>query len=542
MPQRINRLRIHPAAIIAILLVLGGSIVAAFLTSSGEGGTLLADLPLEATEIFEGVDEVIRTRLVGDSTSIAHLKSEQVVLHPNVSPFYAARMYAPAWPDSTARDTLLSQLQALADVGLNPDDYYVTSLSRERGSMSADSIDSLADIDLLLTDAVFKVADDLSGPRVNVDSLYGSNWFASSRSLRADTLLSMALASENPVEQVARVIDQLQPQHPDYRALRAMVAHQRALVERPDWPNILPGREIAPGDTSALVPVLRERIRLEGVSLDHPANAAERFYDAELASAVRAFQAGQNLEPDGVINQPTREALNKRPIGEIIPLLTLNLERWRWLPDDLGDLHVLANIPAFQLMVRERNGEQHAEIFRMNTVVGKRSWETPVFSDTMTQIVFSPTWTIPASIQMESYGRVRPGGMVRDPGPGNPMGRVKFLFPNDHAIYIHDTPSRWAFSQDFRAYSHGCLRAHEPQRLAEELLTRSNEWTVEDVAAKFDGPWRLQVVELDRPIPVHLVYFTAWVDESGQLQTYADVYGHDAKLAAALGIELPPRS
>ncbi|MCH8030820.1 MAG: L,D-transpeptidase family protein, partial [Bacteroidetes bacterium] len=354
----------------------------------------------------------------------------------------------------------------------------------------------MADQDLLLTHAVFALADDLSGPRVDVDELYGSNWFATHRTLRADTLLAAALADPYPAAAVAQAIELLHPQHPGYRALRTMVAHQRSLVEREDWPTILPGRAIAPGDTSALVPALRDRMRLEGLTLPHPAGPAQMVYDDVLAGAVRTFQAGHGFEADGVISQVTREALNTRPTGDVIPLLTLNLERWRWLPQDLGDFHVLVNIPSFDLAVRERNGDTYTEHLRMNTIVGKRAWETPVFSDTMTLVVFNPTWTIPASIQMESYGRVDPRGMVRDPGPGNPMGRVKFIFPNDHAIYIHDTPSRWAFNQNRRAYSHGCIRAHEAGRLAEEILTRTNGWTVEDVEAKFNGPWRLQNVEL----------------------------------------------
>ena len=546
MPQRAKHLRIHPAAIAVILLALGGSVVAVYVASGTNNLPWANELPWAETDPFEGLDEVIRTQLVDDSTGYALLNGERIALHPQVAPFYQARAYAPAWTDSTARDTLVTLLHATADVGLDPEDYHATALQRSGGTTPADStgslsIGSLADQDLLLTHAVFALADDLSGPRVDVDELYGSNWFATRRSLRADTLLAAALADSSQATAVAQAIERLHPQHPGYRALRAMVAYQRSLVEREYWPTILPGRAIAPGDTSALVPALRDRMQLEGLVLPHPAGPSQMVYDEALAEAVKTFQTSHGLDADGVITRPTREALNTRPTGDIIPLLTLNLERWRWLPEDFGDLHVLINIPSYELAVRERDGDAYTERLRMNTVVGKRAWETPVFSDTMTLVVFNPAWTIPASIQMESYGRVNPRGMVRDPGPSNPMGRVKFIFPNDHAIYIHDTPSRWAFSQNRRAYSHGCIRAHEADRLAEEILTRTNAWTVEDVEAKFSGPWRLQDVELDKPVPVHLVYFTAWVGKNGQLQTYNDVYGHDAKLAEALGIELGAR-
>ncbi len=543
MPQREKRLRIHPAAVAIILLAMVGAAVGAYL-AAGSGELPWPDELPWAAEVdpFEGLDEAIRTRLIADSTAHAVLRDERIALHPSVAPFYAARAYAPAWTDSTARDTLVSLLLATADVGLDPEDYHAMLLRRRAGTMLADSVGSLVDQDLLLTNAVFSLADDLSGPRVDVNALYGSGWFATRRNLRTDTLLTNALADSSQSDAVARAIERLHPQHPAYRALRSMVARQRALVARESWPTILVGRALAPGDTSAQVPVLRERMQLEGIALSGPVESMPSLYDTALAESVKNFQASHGLEPDGVISAATREALNTRPTGEVIPLLLLNLERWRWLPDDFGDFHVLVNIPSFELAVLERNGDAYAERFRMITVVGNPAWQTPVFSDTMTQIVFNPTWTIPASIQMESYGRVRPGGMVREPGPGNAMGRVKFLFPNNHAIYIHDTPSRWAFSQNRRAYSHGCIRAHEPDGLAREILTRTNAWSVDDVAAKFSGPWTLENVDLESPVPVHLVYFTAWVDESGQLQTYSDVYGHDAKLAEALGIELGART
>jgi len=542
MPQRTKRLRIHPAVIAMFLLVLGGSGVTACLNPGTENPPRADGLSGADLDRYVGLDEVIRSQLVGDSTGYALLDGEQIALHPKVAPFYSAREYAPAWTDSAARDTLVTLLRATADAGLDPENYYTTALQRTRGMAAADSIVSLADQDLLLTHAVFALADDLSGPRVDVDELYGSDWFATHRSLRADTLLAAALADSSQAAAVAQAIERLHPQHPGYRALRTMVAHQRSLVEREDWPTILPGRAIVPGDTSALVPALRERMRLEGPSLPHPAQPVRMLYDEALARAVRAFQASQGLDADGMITKQTRDALNTRPTGDIISLLTLNLERWRWLPEDLGDFHVLVNIPSFDLTVRVRNGDAYTERFRTDTVVGKHAWETPVFSDSMTQIVFNPTWTIPASIQMESYGKVDSVAVVRAPGPGNAMGRVKFRFPNNLGIYIHDTPSRWAFNQSRRAYSHGCIRAREPDGLAREILTRTNAWTAEDVEAKFGGPWRLQNVELDTPVPVHLVYFTAWVGENGQLHTYGDVYGHDAKLAEALGIELRARS
>ena len=161
-------------------------------------------------------------------------------------------------------------------------------------------------------------------------------------------------------------------------------------------------------------------------------------------------------------------------------------------------------------------------------------------SDTMEQIVFNPTWTIPASIQREMYGSYQ-GRMVRQPGPGNPMGRAKFLFPNEYAIYIHDTNARSGFRRTVRTLSHGCVRAHHPDSLALAILERTNGWDAAQVEDIFRGPWRLRPVDLDTPVPVHLVYFTAAATPDGGVTLYEDIYDRDRPLADALGLVLPDR-
>lgn len=222
--------------------------------------------------------------------------------------------------------------------------------------------------------------------------------------------------------------------------------------------------------------------------------------------------------------------------AEDLDLLRLNLERWRWMPDSLGDFHVLVNIPAYRLTVRERVGDAWREVSSMRVVVGKQGWSTTVMTDTIEQVVFNPTWTIPPSIQREQYGAYR-GRMVRPPGPGNPLGRAKFLFPNEYAIYIHDTPTRWPFAREGRAYSHGCIRAQHPDSLAMAIMAYANGWAPEEVTAIWNGPWRLRPVALEKPVPVHLAYFTAWADADGVVTQYEDVYGRDAPLATALGLQ-----
>ena len=530
-----NRLRLHPAAVLALLLFASGGAAVTFISDRDE------EVPADSEQwsAWETVDDIIATSLLGDSVQVVHLHDEAIELHQGVAAFYEARNFSPAWREPAVRDTLTHALRDLWTVGLDPDRYFATTLTdMARNTMpnleGADT--TLAELDLLLTHAAFTLADDVSRPQVDVADLYGSRWFAHERPHDVAGELQAALSSSATADSVAVAMERLHPTHPDFLALRAAYIRHREMLEMKDWPIILPGRTLVPGDTSALVPTLRYRMSLEGFFLPEPDSTEQNVYNEALVAAVVAFQESKDLEADSTVGQPTRAALNMRPEDQSA-LFRLNLERWRWLPEDFGDFHVITNIPAFELAVRKRDGDGFAELLRMSTVVGKHNWETPVFSDTMTQVIFNPTWTIPRSIQMESYGEYR-GLVVQQPGPSNPMRRVKFRFPNDLGIYIHDTNSQWPFGQERRAYSHGCIRAAAPQELAETILAETNAWIPEQVGDIFGGPWIQQPVEMEAPVPVHIVYFTAWVNPDGHLSLYDDVYGYDRSLAAAMGIAL----
>jgi murein L,D-transpeptidase YcbB/YkuD len=409
------------------------------------------------------VAEAIAARLAADSAAAAH-GGTGPSLHPAVAPFYAARLYAPAWEDPAARDTLVYLLGDVAADGLDPEAFdpgAYAALSAAVPPEGRDGEGLLAERDLRFTDLFLRLGAALSSPTVAPDSLYRRSQWRPVPKPPTDlpTALARAVADPVPAEGVARTLEALRPQDPQYRALRAAYA--------------------------------------------------------------RALRDGDDALAD---------------------LLRLNLERWRWLPDRLGDFHVLVNLPAYELTLREREpapvdagGDGYRDALRMRVVIGKRGWSTTVMTDTMTQVVFNPTWSIPPSIQRESYGYYR-GQMVRPPGPGNPLGRAKFLFPNEYAIYLHDTPSRWPFERDARAYSHGCVRLHRPDSLAMAIMRHANGWADEEITEIWRGPWRHRPVDLERPVPVHLVYFTAWAEPDGRVTRYDDVYGRDPALAAALGL------
>jgi murein L,D-transpeptidase YcbB/YkuD len=276
--------------------------------------------------------------------------------------------------------------------------------------------------------------------------------------------------------------------------------------------------------------------------------------------AIRSFQSHHGLSPSGRLDRATVAAMNV-PLAERIRQVQINLERWRWMPDDLGERHVRVNIPEFHLKVIE---DQRA-VLDIRAIVGRAGDETPVFSAQMAAVVFSPYWNIPETIATdETLPEIAndPGFLARNnievvrvsngspevvdpetidwtdseelerlsfrqrPGQGNALGLVKFLFPNPYNVYVHDTPADHLFTRVGRTFSHGCIRIEQPIALARYVLRDQSRWTPEAIQeAKNAGTEK--VVKLTAPIPIHLTYFTAWTDEKGGLNFRDDVYGYD---------------
>ncbi|HKI06457.1 MAG TPA: L,D-transpeptidase family protein, partial [Thermoanaerobaculia bacterium] len=263
-----------------------------------------------------------------------------------------------------------------------------------------------------------------------------------------------------------------------------------------------------------------------------------------LQAAVRTFQERNGLDADGAVGPGTLEALNV-PAADRVRQIEINLDRWRWLPSDLGERHVMVNIAGFALDVIEAG----KPALSMRIVAGKPTSRTPMFTGTMTHLVLNPYWNVPAGILKKEIRprlarepgylakqnmEMLPGGRVRQrPGPNNALGKVKFLFPNRFDVYLHDTPSRSLFSRSQRTFSHGCIRVEKPLELAEYLLKEDPAWTpakIQKALAKGSESW----VKIPNPLPVHLAYWTAWVDDAGVTQFRKDVYGRDKPLLDSL--------
>jgi murein L,D-transpeptidase YcbB/YkuD len=310
---------------------------------------------------------------------------------------------------------------------------------------------------------------------------------------------------------------------------------------------------LKPGDRNPRVAALRARLEASGdLPPAAPAAADRDLFDPPLQDGLRKVQNRHGLDADGTAGKGTLAALAV-PAERRVRQIEINLDRWRWLPRDLGERYIVVNIAGFQLDLVEGG----APALSMRVVAGKPTSRTPMFSGMMTNIVLNPYWNPPPGIvkkeilphiardsgyaEREGFEVVSTGSRVevrQRPGPKNALGKVKFLFPNRFDVYLHDTPSRSLFSRTVRSFSHGCIRLEKPLELAEYLLKDDPAWTPKRIAAAL-AKGREQWVGVPRPLPVHLVYWTAWVGGAGTVQFRDDLYGRDKPLLEILGKDEP---
>jgi murein L,D-transpeptidase YcbB/YkuD len=462
---------------------------------------------------------------------------------------------------------VMAEIAEADGYGLRASDYALPD-SETFNASDPKANDWLADSELKVSDAVLDYAKDARGGRI--------------QPVRLSKNLDPSLALPDPSEVLASIairsdpaayLRSFQPDQPQFEALRQKLLELRggkveevkpAVVTIPDGPVLKFGME------HEQVASLRKR-------LDLPAGSNEKKFDEAVLEAVRQFQAANGGVADGMVGSGTRRLLNggqqqQEPMATParIRQILVNMERWRWLPHDLGPFYVTVNIPEFTLRVVEEGNPIHTA----RVVVGKSDKQTPVINDEMEEIVFNPYWNVPNSIKNEEiapffgqggffggwdtsvlkrhnlrlkYGSriidpdtvdwsrydLRNFDLVQPPGPGNVLGKVKFVFPNKHDVYMHDTTQKHLFANAVRAESHGCMRVQNPDLLAKVILQRAKGWSAARVDSTFDAGDDNHV-GLDQKVPVYITYFTLRVNDDGSISTFRDLYGHDSRMASAL--------
>jgi murein L,D-transpeptidase YcbB/YkuD len=456
--------------------------------------------------------------------------------------FYSARIYAPLWETAGAANdrakAAIAYLGTVDSEGLDPAEYAVPNFK------NATSPDQLAEADLRMTATLLTYARHAQNGRINPSRVVPEVAYTGDPLDPAD-----ALAKLSDSKDIAATLADFNPSNPHYRALKAKLVELRGgkngagAIRIPSGPVLKLGKSEL---HDARVPALREKLGLAAKN--------DEVYDRALADAVAAFQKEHELRGNGELTTATVDALNgpRRDHAHEVDIIIANMERWRWLSHDLGKAYSMLNIPDYTLQVYK----DQAVIWKTRVVVGKPSKPTPLLTETMKFITINPTWNVPPSIVYHEYLPVMaqdPTALARyglhvsynrdgsvhisqPPGDRNALGRIRFNFPNKFLVYQHDTPDKNLFALAKRAFSHGCQRVQDPVKYAEvmtSLGTTDTSYTQDRIRHMIASGAETDI-KFTTPIPVHITYQTAFVDDAGKLQFREDVYGRDATLIAAL--------
>ena len=486
--------------------------------------------------------------------------------------FYQRRDFTPAWIDDGSpkpqMDALIRAIHTADREGLDPELYSASLLDQRKQESSRGFLTKrgfnpteAVSMDVWLTWLYMKFASDLAD---GVSDLAHADptWQIDVTSFDPLAELERALRDNR----VAESLFELTPTDPEYRALQRVLDDYRGAATRGGWPKVPANLRLKPGQSSPTTGVLAKRLAASGDYAGNPiAEGRSAVYGSDLQEAVKRFQRRHGLSDDGVVTPVVAAEMNV-PIEARIRQIELNMERWRWLPRDLGARHIVVNIPEMRLNVWDHGSTS----LSMRVVVGKPDTQTPIFNDKMTYLVFAPVWNIPSDIaeketlpaalrdpgfmdrmNMEvvdaSGTRVDPASIDlgspdkyrfrQRPGTSNALGLVKFMFPNQFNVYLHDTPADSLFARASRSFSHGCVRLEQPEKLAQYVLRDQPEWTAERISeAMHAGEER--IVKLKEAIPVYLGYWTVSVTPDRLVQFRKDIYGIDGRQSATLAERL----
>ncbi|MFC2075774.1 murein L,D-transpeptidase [candidate division KSB1 bacterium] len=534
--------------------------------------SLICSGAAQGRDISDQVREYLRDHIEAAGYPLRINVAEEIIHSASeLTRFYEKRTFRPAWIQADGPspnvELLMKALREAYREGLNPDDYHLTKivllhkLAREH-KKQRNRLHPLilTDLELLLTDAFLFYGTHLLAGKVDPEEI-DTEWFANRRSANLVLILESAVKAN----QIGSVLASLKPRQPGYRRLKEALEFCRKMESEGGWPEVPPGPNLSRGARGRRVEALYARLRasndIKGMTGDDPNN-----FDDRLDKAIRHFQRRHGLGVDGIFGPLTRAAMNV-PMRQRIHQIETNLDRWRWLPDDLGERYIIINIASFRLNLVEKG----RIVMTMRAVVGTDYRRTPVFSSEINYLVFNPYWNVPEKLAVEDLlpaivndpgylakrgirvlrgwaeEQLDPSGidwpgvtaenisfrLRQNPGPLNPLGKVKFVFPNKFGIYLHDTPSHIQFQKTERTFSSGCIRIEDPLRLAEYLLRDDGSWNMKGIKAAIAGGEATTAV-LSNPIRIYIQYWTAWTDEDGTIQFRTDIYDRDPPLLHAL--------
>lgn len=484
--------------------------------------------------------------------------------------FYRCRGYRPSWVDEKGllpqTKILLQTIRNAPDEGLPLTNYSLdhADLDLNRQVLFSDNRLSaydqdLARLDVALTAVMLKYAADLSQGCIRPEEISEAD---PPQDLHVERDIPGELAVALNENSLDRFVESLIPRHRAYRDLKRILKQYRRIQAAGGWPQIGTGAALKMGAMDPRVAALRRHLAITG-DLASDTQMAEDRFDPAMEASVKRYQSRHGLTPDGTVGPRTLASLNI-PVEERIIQLMLNMERWRWAPEDFGSRYIMVNIPGFELQLVENK----AVVLSMRAIVGRKSRPTPILTSRMTYLELNPYWNIPQKIArkdilpkiqddpeylarkgirvfdswqadapaLDPLGidwsglseRYFPFRLRQQPAGGNALGRIKFMFPNSQSVYIHDTPGKSLFFRPQRLFSSGCVRVEEPLALAHYLL-RDQRWDRRRLARAVESGQNRAIV-LQTPVPVHLAYFTAWANTDGRVQFRDDVYGHDRRL------------
>ena len=533
--------------------------------------TVLTLVALSDISHAETLTDQVRTR-IGDRIGGAEQPSKIAPSEglPSLSPllfqFYEERGFRPAWSDdygpSPDVEDFLEVIRSACSEGLNPEDYHLNKIEEALSDLYASQIGlepydvaKLAGLDLILTQAFFLYASHMVDGRVDHKNVY-PDWVVNERSADLVAVLNDALESKD----MQKTLADLAPPYTRYAGLKEKLIKYQPIAESGGWPQVPGGPKLKMGSRGKRVAILRQRLIISG-DLASTVQEKPNIFDHDLESAVRKFQRRHGLKDDGRVGKSTLKEINV-PVETRIRQIALNMDRLRWLSDDMGRNYIFVNIADFSLEVME----DERPVMVMRIIAGKDEQRSCVLSAKMTYLELNPFWRVPDSIaakeilpqvkkdpgylaqknmkvfkdwkdnakemdpRLINWSRVGASNLGykfrQEPGPLNPLGRIKFIFPNECEIYLHDTPARHLFGRTRRDLSHGCIRVEKPVELATYLLRNKETWIRKKILAEIKKGKR-QVVMLPEPVNVHIFYGTVWVDRDGVLQFRDDIYYAD---------------